>query len=289
MLSRAAYAIVLAAGLCACSLLADLGSLREGDARAPEEGGADGSLPDGSLPDAPSPDGSLPPVDGGDVYGAAVRADAPVLWLRFEEASGPAAIDSAGGLDGAYSSSGVSFGRAGAMAGSRAVRFDGATGRLTLGTRHPFTGTASFSLELWVNTESVDDNVRRLLVRGVGDGAGTGYGIQSSSAATGGLLFYRRTSGGETYALAPPLVVGQWTHVVVTFAQSDRARIYTNGVEQGDGNPLGLLADPSESVLTVGDAPGGLFYKWLGALDEVAIYDKALTPQRIKAHFDAAK
>jgi hypothetical protein len=76
------------------------------------------------------------------------------------------------------------------------------------------------------------------------------------------------------------LPVGVWTHVAVTF-DGTTARFYLDGTETGSGGfSFGF---DTESALHFGsdDPNGGNAFN--GALDEVRLYDKALSAAEIKA------
>lgn len=71
----------------------------------------------------------------------------------------------------------------------------------------------------------------------------------------------------------------RFSHVVVTF-DGALPRLYVDGVLKKVGTKSADLAT-SSAIFRWGDG-------WIGALDELAIYDKALDAARVKAHFDAA-
>lgn len=277
-------ALALASG--ACTLFTDLGGLSEDAGPEPPDATSPEAAADGSArADDAGEGGARIDAAGRSAYEQAVIADAPSAWFRFEETSGSAARDETGGSDGTYAPSGVELGLAGAMAASRAVRLDGSKGRVSLGPRLPFVGRAAMSVELWLNPDVVDGQVRRAFSRKPPVTAqGNEYTIQASDSQ---LLFQRLTANGNSYAAGPPLVVGRWTHVVATFGE--RTKLYMDGVEVGDGQAVGDLTDEPGSDMVVGDTAAELFFKWQGLIDEVAVYDKALTPERVLAHFQAAR
>lgn len=282
--TRIAAALVLALG--GCSLFTDLGGLSEDAGPGSNDAGSNDAGVEGSAPPGDAGEGGAP-IDaaGRTAYELAVIADAPSTWLRFEETSGTAAHDETGGPDGTYAASGVELGLPGAMPASRAIRLDGSKGRVGLGPRLPFVGRVPMSVELWLNPDVLDGQVRRAFSRKRPVSAqGNEYTIQATDSQ---LLFQRLTATGDSYAAGPPLVVGRWTHVVATFGE--RTKLYMDGIEVGDGQAVGELTDEPGSDMVVGDTAAELFFKWQGLVDEVAVYDKALTPERVLAHFQAAK
>jgi len=77
------------------------------------------------------------------------------------------------------------------------------------------------------------------------------------------------------------LVQNQWNHVVGTYDGQD-LRIYTNGEEQGRTHVIGSACANSNSLLVGGQGGGNAF---IGRLDEVAVYDHALTASEVRDMF----
>ena len=83
-----------------------------------------------------------------------------------------------------------------------------------------------------------------------------------------------------------PIAVGTFTHVVAVY--SGALIIYTNGVRSFptfDGRAL--LATTTAAY--AGSAEGLSGHGFLGQLDEIAIYNKALTAAQVSAHYAAGK
>lgn len=259
-----------------CSALTSFNGLagQESDAAAADAGG-DGTVP-GNV-DAPA--------SGGSAYSAAVLADAPIAYFRFDEASGPTAKSIVGAATGSYEGS-FSFGAAGATSdGNPSVTFDGTSTRLDLGDAFRFGGTVSYSLEIWIKP-NVNGDTRFIIDRAASGSPAQGYSLYMGKT----YLTYSRTVNGMEVAYAgttpPPLDV--WTHVVVTY-DGMVDLLYVNGVQvsnkQGATMPIGDVA----GSFVLGDNSPGQFNKFSGQMDELAVYDKPLSAARIQAHFIAAK
>lgn len=260
---------------------ADAGS----DTAATSDGGSanDATTSPDAVADAKE-DGS---VAGNDPYGDAVRADGPIGWWRLDEAAGATAAQDSSGKSVAATFAnpgGISVGQPGAMTRGKAYVFDGASG-LLLGDRFSFPSPAQHTFEMWVKPNLPP-----------GD---TGYHgvfgkITFTPSPKNGRYFYyylptprigfeEWDPGGQNTLFAThtmTLPPEQFTHVVVTF-DGALPRVYVDGVLTKTGTKTGDLPD---NDLSFQWADG-----WIGALDELAIYDKALDPLRVKAHFDAAK
>jgi hypothetical protein len=81
-----------------------------------------------------------------------------------------------------------------------------------------------------------------------------------------------------------PIVATTWIHHVGTFTASNLC-VYINGVQKHCFAPAYGPAENS-NALTIGGTADGFGY-FNGAIDEVAIYDHVLTPERVAAHYDA--
>ena len=259
-----------------------------------EDAGVDGSA-DGAPPEDAAHDTSHRVEDGGpdgdagsSAYANTVLADSPVLYLRFGESSGTTAR-AVVGVDGAYGVAGYSLGAPGAIAGDpdTAVTLTDGAGRFIV-PDFAFDGVAPFSVEIWAKPAQANTDL----------GFVVDHTFYAEPQRAGWSLFvgesgvaYDRwaTVDIRTSLRRPALAANQWHHVVGTF-DGTRQRLYVDGARIAEGTSD--VALPSRaSALTIGNQScdcGGV-NAFIGALDELAIYDKALTDTQISAHFAAAK
>jgi len=219
-----------------------------------------------------------PPVPVG--YRAAVLADAPRAYWRLDETSGTSAADQTGAHPGAYRN-GAALGQPGALAGeaSPAVGLDGLNDSVRVSDGGGGGSASGMAVEAWVRPTGVPVGSASIARK---DGQ---YLLRLSANGT---LTFRLWKGGTAYeaASAPATAPqGDWTHVVGSWDGSEM-RLYADAVQVASR----ALLSPAD-VTTTGLSLGSSFdsYDWLtGLLDEVAVYDAALPPARIQAHFDAA-
>lgn len=247
------------------------------------------SAKDGGIPTDAGADGFTVSVDGATNdarpplgrYEQEVLADKPSAFYTLDETSGASGTSIVGGPE-ARLVGGITFGAPGAVQGSRAVVLDGDSGRIELGDAFAFGGSTSFSIELWVNPSLVDGHVRYLVSRASIPEA-EGYALYFG----GDFLLFSRTSSGAEMGYAgqsapPPANV--WTHIVATFdGQSDA--LFVDGVMKASAGAGPIDARPGS--LALGDSAIGQTFKLKGALDEIAIYDHALSAARVAAHYAA--
>lgn len=227
-------------------------------------------------------------------YARAVLASKPVAYWRMDEMSGPhAADDSGNGHRGTYEP-GVAFflpGPAGAGfseegRGNRAAHFAGGRMRASvegLGER--------YSVELWL-WNAMPTDARPVAgyafsrgPEGAEDAPGDHLGIGGTHLAAGKLLLFNGDARND--ALVGPAVdrLRTWYHVALVRDGAD-ARLYVNGELAAQGRlPMGCAPDAGE--VCVGGRSDN-FANFEGKLDEVALYDRPLSPEEVAAHHAAA-
>lgn len=235
-------------------------------------------------------------------YAAAVRADQPRAWYRFNEAAGAQLIvDSA---EGAAPNEGRTYGVS--PAGSTgfldgAALFDGGSGIILPQVFDPGAPGTGFTVEAIVKRAPGVVGANPVVVAQRGS---TGR-VLLSSAADGKIL--SDLGGGEWKQADGRLNDDAWAHLaIVVDAAHTEIRWYVDGVLAGssaDGlNPDGTTFNPSfalesatgEWIVGLGKALTGNY--WKGSIDEVAIFRSVLddpngdndkSDSRVPAHRNA--
>ena len=243
------------------------------------EGGDASATNDGASSDSPASESG----DAGSAYRAVVMSDGPVAYYRLGD-TGSLAKDETGAHPGTVIGT-LSHG-AGAIAGDP----DGALvangqGWIDIAQIYPFVGNASYSIEAWV-APSAAPTLTGVLARNVakpGSSPSDGYSlyIDTNEAPTMG----RWLSSAEQSVAAPSLPVGIFTHVVGTY-DGATLRIYLNGTLAASAAATAAIIGPSTD-LAIGASRNGTYGYFVGSLDEIALYDRALSPERIAAHHTA--
>jgi WD40 repeat protein len=175
----------------------------------------------------------------------------------------------------------------------QAFRLDGAT-RYVEVPRSDLWGFGSrdFSIELWVQFRAVtpprDIGQPNATFIGCDEGNGPGRGHKWFFAYGGGFLNFHILNGqGGKFGFyaksdfSPD--VDQWYHLAVTRSRGTFT-IYVDGAPVASEKADIIIPYP-DAPLTIGQAEGGGFFS--GLLDEVAIYDRALSPAEVKARWSA--
>lgn len=214
-------------------------------------------------------------------YRAAVMADEPVGYWRLGEKTGTVAKDEIGQHNGEYVG-GVTLGTELSSAdGDTAVTFDGKTGKIVIGNAFGFTGSSEFSIESWIHIPDFDAT-RRFIVSKFAPGTKSGWYTAENNNFDG--LGFGVMNLGLYSEWAAPIVPNAWVHHVGTYTSKELCA-YINGNRVNCFEPGNPPADTSQPVVIGASADDDGFFK--GSIDEVAIYAKALTADRIKEHYEA--
>ena len=230
-------------------------------------------------------------VDGGEqTYASTVLADGPVHYYRLGESTGPTAFDEvAPSSDGVYGSA-VTLPTTGLLVNNAdtAAGFDG-TSNSYVDTNVTTLSASAFSVEAWVKADVIGTAGRRIVVK---DEVGV-TGAWLLWFNQGALRFQVRNSTNSAWVIAEAPTtpsVGSTFHVVGVFDGSD-AILYLDGVEVAR-TALGTSTTNTNGLpITIGadsDPLNPRDHIFDGSIDEVALYELALTGAQVQAHFDAA-
>ncbi|HYG36204.1 MAG TPA: LamG-like jellyroll fold domain-containing protein, partial [Clostridia bacterium] len=221
-------------------------------------------------------------------YAAQIVAEKPLAYWRMGEAAGTVAVDSWGGHDGVYN--GVTFGMPGysLIDANTSVGLDPAAGSgvsVADGAVFTYTGASpAFTLEAWAKFKDVS-GVQRLFSNWQSSGAGIGFGINGATGMRFTTFGVQDFDLDLTQAGIAGFVPGKWYHLVGV-AEGGSFFFYINGQQVGS-IPFNGEAVASSQALMLGRNPQGASEVIKGQLDETAIYDKALTSDQVRAHYEA--
>jgi hypothetical protein len=215
-------------------------------------------------------------------YVSEVLADNPIGYWRFEEDSGLAIDSSPTGADGTYNNvlSGV-FPGAGTI-GGKSASFDGSTSFVDLPGTWGGAGMTELTLEAWVNNADPVTGTFQAILSGHDPNAFAHFQLHSA----GNMGAY--TDPGNAFVAAPIVPAtptGEWRHVVMT-SKSGETKVYLDGVQFGATVATAFDNISASSNVDIGIGHLGTRF-FSGLLDEVAIYDSALSAERVDAHFAA--
>lgn len=216
-------------------------------------------------------------------YSQVILQDAPIAYYHLDETTGTTLVDSSGNSRNGVWSGVPQFGASGALAlsTSPAVTFDGATyGNIPAAS---WMDVPNASLETWF--KSTDTGINTVGGRLVSSSHMMTLDLQPSldvraTAATseGGTTFVRVT--------IPSSRDGQWHHIVNAY-DGTTLKLYFDGELAGSVPLVGTLRPTTADLRIARRGDSSRFFR--GQLDEFAFYDYALQPERVRAHYNAAR
>ncbi|HTV41750.1 MAG TPA: DUF2341 domain-containing protein [Candidatus Sulfotelmatobacter sp.] len=244
-------------------------------------------------------------------YPAQILANGPIAYYRLDEAPGAlTAYDYVGGFNADYTnvetgeSPGYSYAplsdpsETSALFGYGAVSDNNYAGNVPtyLNFAEPDGSNAEFSVEAWINNTGSGDN-DGIVAMGYG-GGGEQFVIDDGASSSGALRFFVRNAAGTVSAANSDIVVendGLWHHVVGVCDEAHGfVYLYLDGVQVANatitaGSGLMGLTTP----LSIGaresadNNPINYDAQYNGFINEVALYNRALTPAEVQADYYA--
>jgi hypothetical protein len=226
---------------------------------------------------------SCAPGSASSTYASTVVADAPVSYWRLGESCGTTAADVRGVNTGSYVN-GPGLGQASLLASdaaSTSVRFDGVDDSMAVPSSSSLSMTSALSLEAWIKPSAIPS---------AGGWASVVTKAESYSLQFNGprleLTIIQSGARRRLQAPAGAVVAGSTYHVVATY-DGVTQRLYLNGALVASAALSGGVSATSNG-LRIGswDGAGELFN---GVVDDVAVYNKALTAQQVANHNNAGQ
>lgn len=254
--------------------------------------------PGGCLPIAALVIGLVPNA-WADNYHDTILADGPVAYYRLEEANPAFTIENS--VDPNAFAGNVNFDELGLWPkfaqpgiGSNSVSFhlytEGGT-RMKSNIDIPYAPELNpegpYSVECWAKAASVatDGNDWRSPLSnfgGWGDNPAKGWHIYQSPAVGGSATWLWVQKGGGIWIGGVPITKNKWDYLAAVF-DGTTVNFYVNGVLGGTADASTALPN-SFQPLGIGGGPAGNWY-FDGSVDEVAIYNKALTVDQLQKHY----
>jgi hypothetical protein len=230
-------------------------------------------------------------------YARTVLRDSPLAYWRLDETVGPIARSLVDGRYVALILGTPKLGVKGAIANEddTAIELTGPNQgfKVVDTTAFDFPGTESYSLEAWVNLHDIDQNYRHVFSK---DDETAGrpreeYGVYVIMNGSDNGLAFERYVGAKAFAnyidtsMTNVVALGKWHHVVATY-DGTNLKLYVDGAKTvvSDSRPQQPI--PRPFFFGTKNEGGG---ELLGAIDEVAVYDKALTDAQVATHYKAGR
>jgi hypothetical protein len=257
-------------------------------------------------------------------YPLTILSNNPIAYWRLDEVpdnglgnDGTIAYDYVGGHNAAYTNAELGLPGLGTLDSTDAAAgfgiFDSSPsnsfageifndGTTPIDFSQPAGSNAEFSVEAWVNSTNTQVGGAGIVAKGYGNG-----GEQFDLDVDGDFRFFVRDASGAvhgpTSTVAP--AIGQWYHLVGVFDGANGAvHLYINGVDIADTTNVpagvGLLTAtttnalmPQAAYVSIGartSDQSSLYYnfQFQGAINDVALYNYALSAAQVAAHYAAS-
>jgi hypothetical protein len=236
-----------------------------------------------TVPQPVFPPPPVPPISPSapQGYAAAVMEDRPVSYWRLDELSGRRAHDARGANPGLYRDD-PRLGRPSLLSTDPhdgAVGLDGAGDYIRVPASRSLSPGDRVSVEAWIRPARLPGRRGFALLAGAMDS----YSIQLDGRRP---AFTISEGHRRSRLLARPGLIeaGRTYHVVGTYDGTSQ-RLFIDGVDVASAPVAGSIARRKDS-LDIG-SDGGSRGSFMGTIDEVAVYARALAPERVRAHYRA--
>lgn len=230
-------------------------------------------------------------------YAKGILSSDPILYWRFEEMSGPYAIDAISKKKGIYEPGVVFYlpgprgkGLSTNLSSNRAAHFAG--GRMEANIKD--LGEV-YSVEMWfwngLPSHARDTTGYIFSYGSDGDksaaGDHLGIGGKHRKSETGKLIFYNGNQSNNLLIGKTDIKLKTWNHVVLV-RNKKRVTIYLNGQEKPEiiGEADVSLTAKLNQIFIGGRNDNFALFE--GKLDEVSLYNRALTPKEVAMHYQLA-
>jgi hypothetical protein len=198
-----------------------------------------------------------------------------VAAYGFNEGSGTTVADVSGQGNGG-TVSGATWTTSGRF--GQALTFNGSSSRVVITDSASLDLTTGMTLEAWV-FPTLGGGWRDLIYKEPNDIYFLMSSSDTGSPALGGTFASTEVKGTTS------LPLNAWTHLAGTYDGSNM-RLYTNGVQAASRAQSGLIQTSTGSLSIGGDALYGQHFA--GRIDEVRIYNRALTATEIQTDMNTA-
>ena len=219
------------------------------------------------------------------LIGDFTRPGPSLVYYTFDEGTGTVAADSSGqGSDGVFSGT-ATWAAEGKM--GAAASFDGGIGEVR-GSSPYLNGLEAMSFGAWIKSNVVGTdsgcvifadpagNDQRDFRYDLAGGSGGGTNVIKYGVAT--------EEGSHENESSSNVQTTEWQHVMVTWTSGEVARLYINGVLDNLSYEADIISGTTTGYTSVivgrgGKDTGG---SWNGLVDDVRVYEVALTAQQVQ-------
>ncbi|MBV1889227.1 MAG: HYR domain-containing protein, partial [Proteobacteria bacterium] len=163
--------------------------------------------------------------------------------------------------------------------GCNALDFDGVDDNVTFRNNYNFTG--DFSIEVWIKSEISNGNTQTIISKRESNNQINGYDLRLEND----IISFNWNNGQSITASPIQINLDQWHHIAVTFS-SGTYKLYIDGIEVSSGSGVVPISNTVDYIVGAMDqtltSPFKPLHYFDGGMDELRIWDKALTVDQIR-------
>jgi len=162
----------------------------------------------------------------------------------------------------------------------QALKFDGVDDYVDAGNSPSLQFDTALTVEAWIKQATTPTNVSSIVTKGIQTWE---FFVNSN-----GKIRLRMQTGASAWDLygTSILTPGQWFHVVGVYdSVAEKAKVYVNGVKENEATRTGLINYSTANPVRIGIRSPGTTLPFNGLIDEVRIYNRALSAEEIWEHY----
>jgi len=206
----------------------------------------------------------------------------PVAQWNLDEGSGTTAYDGIATNNGTFVST-PTWQTAPDCVNGSCLSFDGVDDYVNLGADTSVQVSSKTTIMAWVKMDTYNSSTSRYIF-GRSD-----FVIYSDSGSTDKVISLKVSNGTSYYPrVVDVMPLNEWHNLAVTYdgtLDSNNVVTYFDGVKQYATTVTGSLSSPTSTWYIGGKSSGWGFFD--GMIDDVRIYDYALTDSQVKQHYNA--
>jgi Concanavalin A-like lectin/glucanases superfamily len=214
----------------------------------------------------------------------ALAASGPVGIWKLDEGSGTTVSDSSGNGNNGVISGNVSW--VPGVSDSNGLGFSGA-GEVKVNDNNALEPASAVTVSAWFRNDGSPGAFRYIVAKGANGCVAASYGLYTGP--NGGLQFYVSKGRGSTFARSPdagPTVWDSQWHLAVGTYDGSTIRLYIDGHQVGSGTTWNGSLEyllPSSNDFYIGNYPGCSDHNFIGDIDDVMVWGRALGVSDIQA------
>jgi len=221
--------------------------------------------------------------------GGEAPASGLVGWWKLDEASSPSVDSSANSNDGTWVNS-PTYAASGQIDG--ALTLNGTDQYVDAGNDSSLQITGSMTVSAWVNASSFGSSGDDTIVSKTKNNAtDIGWGLSGTEDnGPNQFMFFLSEDGSDTYTVdcysATEYTTNVWYHVAATYdASTQTIEVYVNGARDTDSCDASVPSSQNDSAANalIGARDSVLSRPWTGQIDDVRVYNRALSASEVQA------